>query len=379
MKIMFAVHTYYPDKNGVQMVTEYMAEGLAKRHEVLVVTEKKGYADTESYRNVSIERIYVSKRGFRFIGEKDIFIEKIKDYAPDVLICVCTQSWTFDWLWGQIDKLPCKKVLYTHGYSALLKKYPLFKDLLHGRLHAFYYHFYWMYYYKRAWRLMKKFQLVTHLSVNNISVWYQGKHNLRNGMILENAVEDIFFELGGEKRNDTICYIYIANYDDNKNQKLVLEAFADANIKNTKLILAGSGEITYYQQLRKLLEKIKESNSALRVEILYGVSREQVYEIYNQAHVFICGSKKEQYPIMLCEAAAAGLAVISTRVGHAETMPGIKLVETRKEMADAISLFGCKKEERIESGEKMRLYAKEHFQKKDKIDEFEKALLQLLE
>lgn len=41
MKILISVHTYYPDKNGVQMVTQYIAEGLAKKHEVKVITELK--------------------------------------------------------------------------------------------------------------------------------------------------------------------------------------------------------------------------------------------------------------------------------------------------------------------------------------------------
>ena len=40
MKIVFTTHTYYPEKNGVQVVTEYLAEGLAKKgHEVHIITE----------------------------------------------------------------------------------------------------------------------------------------------------------------------------------------------------------------------------------------------------------------------------------------------------------------------------------------------------
>lgn len=39
MKIVFTVHTYYPEKNGVQVVTEYLAEGLAKKgHDIHVIT-----------------------------------------------------------------------------------------------------------------------------------------------------------------------------------------------------------------------------------------------------------------------------------------------------------------------------------------------------
>ena len=39
MKIIFTVNTYYPYKDGVSVVTQYLAEGLAQKgHEVLVMT-----------------------------------------------------------------------------------------------------------------------------------------------------------------------------------------------------------------------------------------------------------------------------------------------------------------------------------------------------
>ena len=39
MKIVFTVHTYYPNKDGVQYVTQYLAEGLAKLgHDITVIT-----------------------------------------------------------------------------------------------------------------------------------------------------------------------------------------------------------------------------------------------------------------------------------------------------------------------------------------------------
>ena len=111
MRILIAVHTYYPDKNGVQAVTQYIAEGLAKTHEVLVVTElKENHTTAEIKNNVKIERIKIHKKGYKFKGEKKKFFKIIDNYAPDVLISVCTQSWPFDWLWRIIDQLQC----YTH-------------------------------------------------------------------------------------------------------------------------------------------------------------------------------------------------------------------------------------------------------------------------
>ena len=51
MRIIFAVHTYYPAHNGVQAITQYMAEGLAKlHHEIMVISEKKnGFVEQEEH------------------------------------------------------------------------------------------------------------------------------------------------------------------------------------------------------------------------------------------------------------------------------------------------------------------------------------------
>lgn len=106
MKILISVHTYYPDKNGVQMVTQYIAEGLAKKHEVKVITElKENYLRKEIYNNVSIERIKINSFDGKFTGEKNKYLSFIKDYNPKVLIVVCTQSWPFDWVMHKLNDM----------------------------------------------------------------------------------------------------------------------------------------------------------------------------------------------------------------------------------------------------------------------------------
>ena len=45
MNITFIVESYYPSSGGVQNVTKYLAEGLAKlNHNVTIVTTQKYYA-----------------------------------------------------------------------------------------------------------------------------------------------------------------------------------------------------------------------------------------------------------------------------------------------------------------------------------------------
>ena len=60
MKILFAVHSYYPEKDGVTIVTRYLAEGLANRgHYIAVVTEDKGkYKASDTFKGVEIPVSY---------------------------------------------------------------------------------------------------------------------------------------------------------------------------------------------------------------------------------------------------------------------------------------------------------------------------------
>lgn len=382
MRILIAVHTYYPDKNGVQAVTQYIAEGLARRHEVLIITElKETYKRAEIKNGVSIERIKVNKRRYHFDGEKKKFLERIHSYAPDVLISVCTQSWPFDWVKKKVEKLNCKKVLYTHGYSGLMKKYPIVNDLINLRLRAFEYHLHWMLYYCRAYKYIRKYDLVTYLSKNNLSSWYAKRHGLTNGAILSNAVEDEFFlnpssdRIAGGNINNKVRYIYVANYDNNKNQKGVLEAFLEAGLDEAELVFIGSKANGYYEEL---LEKNEQKNGQRKnISFLIGLERKEIAEQLTLADVFVCGSKKEEYPLMLCEAAAKGLPIISTNVGHVSEMQGCIVVKDMSDMARQIRRLYEEPQERWERGKMLRQYALNNYQIKDKVEWLEHRLMEL--
>ena len=368
MKILISVHTFYPDKNGVQMVTQYIAEGLARKHEVKVITElKENYLREEINNSVAIKRIKVNSCNGKFSGEKKEYLTLINEYKPDVLIVVCTQSWPFDWVMHKLSDIDCVKILYTHGYSGLMKNYPILKDLLHFRLRALKYHWHWMWYYKNAYKYIAQFDLVTYLSENNISVWYAKKHNLSNGEVLTNAVEDMFFvntayeRVKNEFGRNEVRFIYVANYDSNKNQKYVLEAFYRSEIKDASMLFVGSKKNSYYQEVVDLNSMLEREYGKRQINFMYNQPRENIPDLLRASDVFVCGSIKEEYPIMLCEAAAEGLPVISTRVGHAASMPGIIVADTQEEMAAAMRTLYYNREERIKRGELLQNYAKENY------------------
>ena len=87
MKILITCHSYFPKNDGVQFVTQYLAEGLVKRkHTVNIVTNM--YPDKtdkyeETYNGVFIKRINVKTKHTIHHGDKSNYINYIKTIAND--------------------------------------------------------------------------------------------------------------------------------------------------------------------------------------------------------------------------------------------------------------------------------------------------------
>ena len=380
MKILFAVHTYYPDNNGFQKVTEYLAEGLSKQNEVAIITSSKSeYAVKEEHNGILIYRIETINRGFEFIGDRERYFRIIEEFNPEIFVCVCVQSWPFDWIKEKINLLKCKTVLYTHGASGLNDKYPLLKDLLGGHLKAFSYHFYWKKYYKNAYAYMKFFDRIIYLAEGDNLYQYAISHGLKNGRILGNAVdEDLFCEYKG-KKDEKIKYIYISNYDDNKNQKAVLRAYYEANIINSEMVFAGGQDKQYFDELVFLNSELgKEFGYENRVTLLFGVSRDVIKKLFKESDVFVLGSKKETYSLVLCEAAASGKAIISTDVGIANELPGCYVVENFNEMKEKMELLANNKQLIDKAARSLKEYAENNFRIDKKIEVFDNIIYELV-
>jgi glycosyltransferase involved in cell wall biosynthesis len=76
-----------------------------------------------------------------------------------------------------------------------------------------------------------------------------------------------------------------------------------------KCIIAGNGEVRHYKQISAKLG-IED-----RVEFLGWVNEQQVTALLHRTDVFVLPSRYENQPLTILEAMAAGLPVISTRIG----------------------------------------------------------------
>lgn len=374
-KIMILVHTYYPDQNGVQAVTQYIAEGLAEKNQVIVVTtKKKKYSVQEIHNEVDIRRIDIyGKKHYLYKGDRDTYYRLIDENNPDVLIVVCTQIWTFDWIVPIIDKLDCKKVLYTHGYSQYKERYNIASYLFKGKIRTAMNAMFYKWYYDHAHKIINKFDLVTYLAETDPSYQYAQKWNLKNGKVLGNAVEEVFWDYNycedeqNFVNNKEISFLNVATYCERKNQELLLEAFYETNIQKKELILVGSASNEYYNRLVARKNELDAIYGEQKVSILWGIPREEVIQMYRRVDAFVMTSIWEGYPICLCEAAASGIPIISTDVGNVRDFNGAIIVHDKMELIMQMQQVALLPEQRKNMGRQLRAYAEINCKASEKV------------
>ena len=119
------------------------------------------------------------------------------------------------------------------------------------------------------------------------------------------------------KGTDTFNFINIAFYRKNKNQNILIKAFSKSfrNKENIKLTIVGSGP--EYDNLNELILNLGMQKQI----ILYGeANREEVRELLQTSDAFILSSEYETFGVVVIEAMACGLPVISTKCGGPESI-----------------------------------------------------------
>jgi glycosyltransferase involved in cell wall biosynthesis len=136
----------------------------------------------------------------------------------------------------------------------------------------------------------------------------------RNFEILPNLVEPIFYQSKfNNKVNEVFKFINVASLDENKNQQLIIKAFAENYCnKKAELIIVGEGKKLSY--LKKLTSEFGVSK---QVKFLGRISREEVCSELINSNCFILSSIYETFGVVLIEALSCGIPVISTRCGEA--------------------------------------------------------------
>jgi len=374
MKIIFTVHTYYPNKDGVQFVTEYLAEGLVKKgHDVLVVTRTlPNVVESETYHGVKIRRVPVYTKYAIYHGDKKKYQDYIIDLCKnaDTIVNVCTQNALTDYLLPVLDKIDCRKILHLHGiYDSHWKK----SDF--ASIKSFAYKIWrnirWGYLYRTT--DFSKYNTVLQLHQFDYGYQYfEKKYGIRS-TVLENAADSRFSVETPAREGDKYC-VCVANFTPRKNQGRIIEAFYKASVPGVELHLIGSSRTKYAETLEKIIGDYDKKYGTHNVRFIYGQSRKETISEVRNASLYLLGSTWEAFSISLIESMASSVPFISTDVGVARFLPGGTVVRDADEMAYWIRLLFENENIRSDMGLAGHQYYSDHLTIEDKVSELEAVL-----
>jgi glycosyltransferase involved in cell wall biosynthesis len=113
--------------------------------------------------------------------------------------------------------------------------------------------------------------------------------------------------------NDLIYLFHPARFVEEKNHLNVLEGFSLANKKNNKLrlILAGEGKLRL-----KIEAKIKDLNLVDKVSLIGLITKDEVYNFYQNADVFIMPSVSEGLNVSFLEALSMNCKIVVSNINQ---------------------------------------------------------------
>lgn len=131
------------------------------------------------------------------------------------------------------------------------------------------------------------------------------------GIIIPNGVDISEVKYGHEVvfnvKHFTI--LFLSRIHPKKGIELLIEAASSLKEKNFKISIAGEGEEEYIHSLKKL---IKQKKMEERVELLGGIYGNEKWELYKKADLFVLPTYSENFGLVITEALAAGVPVITT-------------------------------------------------------------------
>lgn len=347
MKILICSDSYYPSVGGVQIVLQQIAERLVKQgHQITIATSKLKERISTTVNGVTIQEFDVSGNYIRGLtGEVQKYCAYVLSENYDVLLMKAAQSWTFDALMNDLEKIKKRKVFIPCGFSGLY--YPYYKN-----------------YYEKIPDVLRQFDHLIFYANDYRDINFARKHGINNFSVIPNGASEIEFSVkpdlsfrdrfgikkndfllltvgtftGGKGHFETASAFQLAKFD--RPATLILNGnLTDKQAKLTKIRLAKEylkmghrsmlkrilNDILIFVGIRKIERKKNWNDVAKEVNnqnndkniVITNLKREDLIQCFLNSDLFVFASNIEYSPLVLYESTAAGLPFISVPVGNA--------------------------------------------------------------
>lgn len=135
--------------------------------------------------------------------------------------------------------------------------------------------------------------------------------------VIPNIVDTDYFIPLQRNKKSPYTFLNVAHLNKNKNQAMLIKAFAKFNKKHseTRLVILGGGE-----EMNSLGNLVKELNLSDKVMLFGPAGRSEVKEFMQLSDCFILPSIVETFGVVLIEAMACGLPVLASKCGGPESI-----------------------------------------------------------
>lgn len=322
MKILLTVEFYEPAKGGAQEVIKQIAERLVKRgHEVTVATSYLPERKETEPNGVKIIPFRIKGNSVKGIaGEVKKYQDFLRQNRFDLLMNYATQSWSTDLTFTVLDKIHSKKVLVPLGYSKL--RDPRYQH-----------------YFEELPTYLKKYDKLVYPSASYRDKRFGDERGVSDkAIIIPNGAGEEFLanHLGFKKKfgiQTPHLLLSVSNHYLTKGHNFIIDAFRKMARNDATLVIIGERPFLY--SWYSCWPRCKAASIFnRRIKVLSRVPRPWVVSAYQEADLFLFGSRVECAPLVMYESFASKTPFITTEVGnvkdHAEALV---IAHTPEEMA----------------------------------------------
>jgi glycosyltransferase involved in cell wall biosynthesis len=292
MKVIHFLTSIDKSSGGVTAYLELLSRGLKNQLDLIVAT---GTSDNPiEIQGVRIDFFKLSLLNIFKLSNS--FKKYLKSENPD-LVHINGIWEPYNWLFQkEAIKLGIKVVLSPHG---MLEPYILNRNKFKKKIAL-------KLYQNKAIKLADYIHATAKSEIDQINfLGYNNKSTIiPNGVDLREIVEKENFKFGEKK-----IFLFLSRIHPKKGLEVLIDAVNQIEQNNIIFYIAGEGEMDY---VNELINKVKNKDLDNKIFFLGGVYGEEKWKLFKKSNFFVLPTLSENFGIVIAEALAIGLPVITT-------------------------------------------------------------------